>query len=740
MRRVPIVTPVTIAACILLQLTLVVVKAQDGGNTAPTVFRPARIAEAPVIDGDPGDWTWQTVSISEPFLTYNPTRGEILPQRTEIWVAYDDENLYFAFRCHDDEADQIRATITARDEMFSDDWVGLSMDVLGTRQTSYDLFVNPNGIQGDILTSAVSGEDMAQDFVWESAGRLTGEGYEVEMRVPLRSLRFRSGRDATFGILFWRRISRLGTSGSWPEIVPGRSIFDIRARMEFDELKNPLVLEFLPSYTYGSSQVRATSTSWGDSDASDDFGMGLKYGLTSSVTADVTWNPDFSQVESDAFQAEMNRRYPVFYEEKRPFFMEGLEIFDFSVMGHGLIQTAVHTRNIVDPEWGAKITGTMGRTAIGILTASDEFPGYAWQDGVNPNEGRNAGYMIGRAKHSLGSDSYIGTLYSGSSFAGKRNHTVGGDTQFRFLNGHQTTFSVLSSITSEPDSADQSGTAVNWTWNYGSRNFAAAAAFQHISSDFDMDSAFINRTGVDNGWIYLAPIYYPELEKLPWLLRFSPEIVISQTYDIERQERDLYFRLAAQMQTTRQGNLRFELSRSREYWQNRAFWQDALLVTGNVQLRNWLGFGGHIRTGESLYYWNDPAYMGLVLSTSLGVNLRLSSRLSQGFNIFHEKFHRQSTGAYIYEVNILNARTTYQFNRYFFDRGLVQYDSSRDRMLTDFLASFTYIPGTVLHVGYGALYDRRTWQEGTSTWLLGQGNLMETRRGIFFKASYNLRF
>jgi len=245
MRRVPIVTPVTIAACLLLQLTIVVVKAQDGGNTAPTVFRPARIDEAPVIDGDLGDKAWQTAPISEPFLTYNPTRGEILPQRTEIWVAYDDENLYFAFRCHDDEADQIRATITARDGMFSDDWVGLSMDALGTRQTSYDLFVNPNGIQGDILTSAVSGEDLAQDFVWESGGRLTGTGYEVEMRVPLRSLRFRSGQEAAFGIVFWRRVSRLGTSGSWPEIVPGRSIFDIHARMEFDELKNPLVLEFL---------------------------------------------------------------------------------------------------------------------------------------------------------------------------------------------------------------------------------------------------------------------------------------------------------------------------------------------------------------------------------------------------------------------------------------------------------------------------------------------------------------
>ncbi|MFC1627618.1 DUF5916 domain-containing protein [Gemmatimonadota bacterium] len=737
MRRVSIVTPAAIAVSLLFISTA---ESQNRRGVEPTSFRPARLAEAPVIDGVLDDTAWRTSPISEPFLTYNPTSGDILPQRTEVWVAYDEGNIYFAFRCYDTEPDKIRANISQRDGMFGDDWVGLSMDALGTSQTSYDLFVNPNGIQGDILTNAVGGEDPAQDFVWESGGRLTMEGYEVEMRVPLRSLRFQSGQDVSFGVLFWRRISRLGTSGSWPEIVPGRSIFDIHARMEFDELKNPLVLEFLPSYTYGGSRVRETFTRWSASDASDDFGLGIKYGLTSSVTADVTWNPDFSQVESDAFQAEVNNRYPVFYAEQRPFFMEGLDIFDFAVIGHGLLETAVHTRNIVDPEWGSKITGTVGRTAIGVLAASDEFPGYTWEDEVNPNQGRNAGYLVGRAKYSLGSGSYIGTLYSGSEFSGARNSVVGGDTQFRFLNGNQTTFSILSSTTSEPDSVDRAGTAVNWTWNYGSRGFSAAAAYQRLSSDFDMDSAFVRRTGINNSWIWLSPNLYPEWEKLPWLLRISPEIVISQTYDIDWEERDLYFRLAAQMHTTRQGFFRFELSRGKEYWQNRAFWQTTFVANGNIQLKNWLGIHGHIITGESIYYQADPAYSGDILGASLGFSIQPNARLTQGFNFYHEKFHRQSTGAYIYEVNILNARTTWQFNRYFFVRGLVQYDSSRGRMLTDFLASFTFIPGTVLHLGYGSLYDRRTWQGGTSTWLLGEGNLMEIRRGIFFKASYNLRF
>ena len=210
---------------ILYALPIYTVDATQPEQTESRVeIRPTRVERAPVIDGILDDSAWQQVSVSEPFITYNPTRGEVLPQRTEVWTAYDAENLYFAFRCYDNEPDQIKTSVTQRDGMFSDDWVGLSLDALGTRQTSYDLFVNPNGIQGDILTSAVSGEDGAPDFVWDSAGRITDQGYEVEMRIPLRSIRFNSGNETIMGILFWRRISRLGTSGSWVrQFIPGES-------------------------------------------------------------------------------------------------------------------------------------------------------------------------------------------------------------------------------------------------------------------------------------------------------------------------------------------------------------------------------------------------------------------------------------------------------------------------------------------------------------------------------------
>jgi len=174
----------------------------------PGILNPPFAGSSPKIDGNLDDEIWQNPPLRENFITYNPAYGEVLPQKTEVWMAYDKKNLYFAFKCYDTEPEKIKTSITRRDNMFSDDWVGLSLDALGIKQAAYDLFCNPNGIQGDILNSAVSGEDVSPDFVWESAGQLTNEGYQVEMSIPLRSIRFKSGQEVRMGVLFWRRISR----------------------------------------------------------------------------------------------------------------------------------------------------------------------------------------------------------------------------------------------------------------------------------------------------------------------------------------------------------------------------------------------------------------------------------------------------------------------------------------------------------------------------------------------------
>lgn len=391
-------------------------------------FHIKHTEKSPAIDGALNDEAWKAV---EPlptgdWLSYDPLYGQKQPQRTEVRATYDDRYLYFSFHCFDAEPEKIRTTIARRDSVFNDDWVGLSLDSGGNGQTSYHMMVNPSGIQMDALNTSSSGERWDADIVWDSAGKLTEDGYTVEMRIPLQSIRFKGGDDIRMGILFWRRISRLGVSAAWPDIPPGQWVFNRHAHLVFEHLKQPPLIELLPSATYAINQTRAAGSAWNASTKKGDVGLSAKYGITSSVTLDATINPDFSQVESDAFQVQVNQRFPIFFSEKRPFFMEGMGLFNLAGgdSGDGNMVASVHTRRIVNPLWGSKLTGSAGKSSFGLLSASDESP----QDIGNRGpavERRKKLFTVGRAIYGIGESNYIGAIVSDTEHAGRYNR-VGG--------------------------------------------------------------------------------------------------------------------------------------------------------------------------------------------------------------------------------------------------------------------------------------------------------------------------
>ena len=175
----------------------------------PAGLRATYLSQPPVIDGRLDDDAWSAAPLKTgEWKSYNPLHGDTVPQQTTVWVGYDKDALYFAFRCDDPEPGRIKTSITHRDNIWSDDWVGLSLDALGTGQTSYHLMVNPSGIQLDMINTLAGNEDTSPDWIWESAGRIDDKGYTVEIRLPLQTIRFGGGADVQMGILFWRRISR----------------------------------------------------------------------------------------------------------------------------------------------------------------------------------------------------------------------------------------------------------------------------------------------------------------------------------------------------------------------------------------------------------------------------------------------------------------------------------------------------------------------------------------------------
>jgi len=702
----------------------------------------SRTETPPRIDGSLEDAAWQREALPlGDWLTYNPLNGEKLVQTTEVRVVYDDRAIYLAFRCWDPEPEKVRSTLSRRDQLWNDDWVGLSLDPVGNGQSSYDLFVNAAGVQADILTTPSAGENSAPDWVWDSAGRRTSEGYEAEIRLPLTTLRFKSGAEVRMGILFWRRVSRLGMSASWPEVPAGKSFIERHATLTLHDLKQPLTLEVIPSATYSRRQTRVSPEAFGPADSDPDVGISVKYGVTSSTTVEGTVNPDFSQVESDAFQVEVNQRFPVFYSEKRPFFMEGMGTFELAgVGGDANMRTAVNTRVIQDPLWGGKASGTAGRATFALLAAGDEAPGRQVPGGVvNPFLDERKGYFIGRGQYSLGSSNYVGALLTDTEFGGGHNRVASTDLSLK-LGNHFTSGTFLASATRSADGSEtKDGLAGQVFYAYETKPIVAVTQVEHYDTDFQMDTAFVNQTGVTQGWSFVAPSFYPDPKKTPWLKRIVPFVFTRYGKDRVQGGRGYFVLPGIRVHTTRQGFFRVDAGWGREPWAEQVFPTSQVRMMGGAQPFRWLNVFAQARFSRSIYYDPNEPYSGRERSYQAEVSLQPSSRFNQSVSWNHVRFDRASTGENVYTVDILNTRTTFQFDRHFFLRAIVQYDSSRHQVLTDFLASWELLPGTVAYAGYGSILERKGW-DGSGFVDEPGGAYRTSQRGFFFKASYIHRF
>ncbi|HEX6737682.1 MAG TPA: DUF5916 domain-containing protein [Vicinamibacteria bacterium] len=702
-------------------------------------LEPARITAPPVIDGRLDDEAWQQppLPLTE-WISYNPKNGDKIPQQTEVHAAYDDKYLYFAFHCVDPEPAKVRSTLSRRDNAWNDDWVGLSLDSAGNGQSSYDMFLNPLGVQGDILTTPSAGENSAPDWVWDSAGQRTAQGYDVEMRLPLTSIRFTSGAEVHMGILFWRRVSRLGMSVSWPEVPAGRSFIERHAMLVLHDVKRPLTLEVIPSATYSYRQTRQTPDRFGPADSDPDTGVSVKYGVTSAATVEGTINPDFSQVESDAFQVEVNQRFPLFFSEKRPFFMEGLGTFELAgVGGDALMRTAVHTRKIVDPFWGSKATGTVGKTSFALLAAGDDAPGRDLGETANPFRGERKEYYIARGQYPLGRGSYVGGIVTDTQFGRGHNRVVGSDISMR-MGRHNASATLLATRSSTPDGVEsKDGFGGQVFYAFETKPIVVISQLEHYDRGFQMDTAFLNQVGITQGWTYVAPSFYPDPKKYAWFKRIVPFLYWQYGKDHIQDGKPWIFVPGVRMNFTRQGFFRADAILGDEIWQGQTFDISNVRVWGEVQMTRWLRLYAQTTFGHSIFYDVVDPYLGKHRTYSSEVTLQPSARLSQSASYNRVRFDRLS-GEQVYTVNVLNTRTTFQLNRQFFLRGIVQYDSSRHRVLTDFLASWELLPGTVAYAGYGSLIERQQWDG--QAFQPGLGDYRTTERGFFFKASYIHRF
>ncbi|HEX9936853.1 MAG TPA: DUF5916 domain-containing protein [Longimicrobium sp.] len=461
------------------------------------------------VDGTLDEPAWRTAAVLTGFTQSTPAEGIAARERTETLVFYTPRELFIGIRAHAADPSRIRSTLAERDQITADDHVRILLDTFHDRRRAFAIFVNPLGIQqdGTFSDGEWDGFTFSPDFVFDSRGRLTGEGYEVEIRIPLRSLKFPSGAGQTWGLNVIRVIPSAGAEESWAP----------RSRNQPAELAQSGTLSGIHGLRPGRPvEVNRTFTARREGTTGDqgfrrgptepDLGVNLKYGITSELTLDATVNPDFSTVEADADQITVNERFALSLEEKRPFFLEGADLFSTP-------EALVYTRSIVAPAAGARVTGKVGALNLAWLGALDDAPRHDPAP-FAPTPAR-ALVQIARLRRDVGRGSTLGLLATSRETGGAFNRVAAVDARIRFgqvyMAGAQLGGSWTRAWTPAAAGADSAGApgervAValderaahigHLFLDRTARRWGFIATLRDVPEDFETETGFVRRTGI----------------------------------------------------------------------------------------------------------------------------------------------------------------------------------------------------------------------------------------------------
>jgi hypothetical protein len=698
--------------------------------TAREVIEIPLIETPPRIDGKLDDEEWSPAVQFRDFISYAPDFGKPASEPTVIYACSDRENFYFAVRGFQRYPSQIKGVVTQRDKIFGDDRVAIIIDTFYDFQSAYGFVVNALGIQGDGIIDADGNLDTSRDMVWYSKGIIDDKGYTVEIRVPFKSIRFPQKKKVKMGFWVTRNIVRTSEGLSFPEIFPNKGAYLSQSQpVLVKDMKYKQIIEILPAFTHSRSRSHEQGQ-WAGEIEHTDFSLTGKLGITPTLVLDAAYNPDFSQVEADAGQIDVNLRYALFYPEKRPFFLEGMEEFRFSGnTDMAPIYAIVHTRMIMNPIFGLKLSGKINkRDSLSTIFAIDE----PLNDEGEP-EGHRATFGIFRLRHAISKDTYIGGFYTGKAGLGGYNRVAGIDGRFRLSNSAIAEFHLMGSLTRESKEEDiVRGHALGLRYGYFSRKFLLEIGVQDISPDFRTDTGFLTRSGITRLGVFTMYSFYP---KSKFFQRIEP---LYWGYHLLDKESNLVesfnlFTLLFSMP----GNsiFRLDLIMANEVFAGESFNTSGLGFEAASQITRYLYFRIWYRYSGSIYYEPGNPYGGRTNDATVSIVYQPTEKFSTSLDLTYRDFYHKSDSQKEFDYGILRSLTVFQANKYLSFRGIAEYNSYWKKLVLDFLASFTYIPGTVVHIGYGSAWEKTCWDVGRHEYIPTQ-HFLETRRAFFFKVSY----
>ena len=725
-----------------------------GALTGRETVRPTRTQTAPAIDGLLDDAVWRNAARITEFVQRRPLDGAPATEPTDVYIAYDSNNIYLGFHAHYSDPSIVRANRADRDQATLDDTFFVYFDPFLDQQRAYVFTVNGYGVQGDsILNSGGPGGgggppggrgggfrggaprgDSSWDALFDSAGERVEDGFTAEMSIPFKSLRYprRSGDTPhRWGFQIARTIRGKDETVVWSPV--SRSIAGFLRQMGVIDgmagLSTSRNLEILPTFT--AVQFGSLDDTTGDfltKDTDPQGGVNFKYGVTSNMTADFTLNPDFSQIESDRPQIEVNQRFALFFPELRPFFLEGAEIFAFP----GPV-TVVHTRTIADPLYGAKLTGKTGKTTVGLMYANDEAPGNL-DDPADAAFGQSAQTLVGRVRYDLYSESHIGGIFTDREFLDSYSRVGGVDGNFRLGDTHLTGFRGL--VTQHRDLAgiDTSGYLLDAFIRKSGRNLSYTFASYLLSPDFKTDVGFVRRTDQRRGFSTVSYRWWPE----SWIISWGPQFNYSRAYDFVGILEDENLGTGVNFSFAKNISFNTSIDRDMERFGGIDFHKTRSRFFGNMATSRRISFGAGFNRGDQIFFDPETPYLGRESSVFTFINLRPISRLRSRININASRFtDPRNQDELVFDVKIFRALTTYQFTDRLLFRNISEYNTFDKTLGLNVLFTYRVNAGTAFYIGYD---DRYRQGDQIDDEFFPTTDLQRTNRAVFTKFQYLFRY
>ena len=740
------------------------VAANAGILTGRPTVRPPRVQAGPTIDGRLDDTAWQSAVRITDFIQRGPVEGAPATEATDVYIAYDSQNLYFAFHAHYSDPGMLRANRVDRDQAFLDDSISVYFDPFLDQQRAYVFSVNGYGVQMDSIMNARGGGfrgrgggfsgggfsggssgiprgDRSWDALFESGGELVADGFTAELAIPFKSLRYpQRDRDTPhrWGFQIARSIRGKDEAVVWSPysreisgFLPQMGVLD-----GITNLSTSRNLEILPTLTAIQFGSRDSTGQFGETTAPE-AGVNLKYGITSNLTADVAFNPDFSQIESDRPQIEVNQRFALFFSELRPFFLEGAEIFQMS----GPV-TLVHTRTIVDPDYGGKITGKVGKTTLGLLVANDAAPGNV-DDVADRSYGQSANVVIGRARYDLYSESFLGAIFTNREFLDSHSRLGGVDGNFRLSRTQSLGFRAMQTEHQDLDQRQSSGQMFDVNYRMSSRHWSAFVSGYTLSPDFMTDVGFVRRVDQKRVSSSLSYRWRPET----WVLNWGPRFNYSRNWNFDDILEDEEARFGLRASFAKNINVNFDVRREMERFLGINFDKSAISFGGGVNTSRNYSVGGFFRWGDEVSYSENP-FLGRGGGGGIFMTLRPVSRFQSQINVNTSRLiDPRAADELVFDVKIFRALTTYQFTDRLLFRNIVEYNTFQRTVGLNMLATYRVNSGTVFYVGYDDHYQQGDLLYGDRD---GDGiddqlypddlALRQTNRAFFTKLQYLFRY